>query len=140
MMFGFATKKRVKKELKKIADSFRVRDEEIFKKADQKEVRALRDELNQMKGAISVLLNKSQVQVPISIKKSQGLIETKIINRVRRSKKALVMSEISKLKDNHSVVEMYEGIVLNKGICSKASYYRYIQNLKKSNEIKLRQY
>ncbi len=139
-MFGFATKKRVKKELKKIADSFRVRDEEIFKKADQKEVRALRDELNQMKGAISVLLNKSQVQVPISIKKSQGLIETKIINRVRRSKKALVMSEISKLKDNHSVVEMYEEIVLNKGICSKASYYRYIQNLKKSNEIKLRQY
>ena len=63
----------------------------------------------------------------------------KLINRVRRSKKSLVMAEISKLKPSMSVIEMFDVIVLEKGLCSKASFYRYIASLTNSQETKLRQ-
>ncbi len=86
------------------------------------------------------ILKLQSPKIPVIIKKSQGLIETQLINRVRRNKKAIVVAEISKLKDSMSVIEMFDEIVLIKGLCSKASYYRYVASLKKSNEIKVKQY
>ena len=84
-----------------------------------------------LEGAISVILNKSQSQkVSISPVRSQENIETKMINRLRRGKKSLILAEISKLKDSNSVIEMFEIIVREKGLCSKASFYRYVTSLK----------
>ena len=120
----------VKKEFEKIAHAFKKRDREIAR----------------LEGAIAVLL-KSQSQksltksqpVSLSLTKSQRNIETKIINRIRRSKKSFAIEKIKSLMDNHSVIEIYGIIVLDEGICSKASFYRYIQILKSQKEMRLRQ-
>ena len=90
---------------------------------------------------LSVLLNKSQSQsqrVSKNLKQSQSNIETKIINRVRRSKKALVMAEIEKLSPSMSVIEIFDVIVKEKGLCSKASFYRYIASLKSQQKMIMR--
>jgi len=143
-VFWFPTKKQIKKELKKISKSFKDRDNKI--KTNSKRLNQLntQTESNKLKiarleGAISVLLSKSQVPISQSIKKSQGNIETKLINRVRRSKKVLVMAEINKLKDSNSTIEIFDIIVKERGLCSKASFYRYIQSLKSQEEVRLRQ-
>ena len=44
------------------------------------------------------------------------------------------MAEIEKLPPSLSVAEMYGVIVLEKGFCSKASFYRYIAGLKGLNK------
>ena len=97
-----------------------------------------KEKIARLEGVISMLVReKSQSQsqpVSVSIKKSQGNIETKIINKVRRSKKAIVMAEINKLKDSLSGIEMYDVIVLEKGLCSKASFYRYLSILKSQSQ------
>ncbi|HEC66132.1 MAG TPA: hypothetical protein ENI23_12635 [bacterium] len=122
-MFWFPTKKQIKKEFKKIAQSFQARDDKI---ADN----SLK--IAGLQGQIAVLIAQKSLKVSESPKKSQGNIETKLINRVRRSKKALIIAEIEKLGESCSTIEMYETIVLEKGLCSKASFYRYIASLKKS--------
>ena len=79
---------------------------------------------------------KSQSQpVSRSLNKSQNKIETKIINKIRRTKKSAVMSEISKLMPSLSIPEIQTIIVNEKGLCSKASFYRYIASLNKSQKI-----
>jgi len=88
-----------------------------------------------------VLLNNKALQVsqsqgsqsqaiPQGLKKSQGKVETMLINRVRRSKKSLVIAEISKLEGNNTTIEMYDIIVKQRGLCSKASFYRYMESLR----------
>jgi len=141
-MWIFPTKKQIKKELKKISNSFKKRDDynskqdkEILKNKENIESHSIK--IARLEGVISVLLSKSQVSVSQSLKKSQHRIETKIINKVRRSKKALVMAEIEKLAPSCSVIEMFDIIVREKGLCSKASFYRYVSSLKslKSQEL-----
>ena len=128
-MFGLLTRKQAEKEFCKIAQGFKDIKQDITSKS---EIELMIE---------NKILKNNSLHVPISIKKSQDNIETKLIKRVRRNKKSLVMAEINKLKDNHSVVEMFDVIVLEKGLCSKASYYRYIQCLKsKEIEITLRQH
>jgi len=140
-MWFFPTKKEIKKEFKKIVDSFKTRDKEISQKANKRDLEKLEKETNsnslkiaRLEGVISMLVNqKSQSQshkVSHNLKQSQGKIETKLINRVRRSKKALVMAEISKLTPSMSVIEIFDVIVKEKGLCSKASFYRYVSSLK----------
>lgn len=128
-MFGLLTKKQAEKEFCKIAQSFKDLRKEITPRS---EINLLIEN--------AILKNKSQ-QVPIIPKKYQDKIETRIMNKVRRSKKALVLAEISKLEASMSVIEMYEDIVLTKGICSKASFYRYVAsiNLKSQELMRLRQ-
>ncbi len=122
-MFGLLTKKQAELEFSKIAQGFKEIKKEITSRS---EINLLIEN--------AILKNKSP-QVSITSKKSQDTIETKIMNRVRRNKKALVMAEISKLKDNHSVIEMFDVIVLEKGLCSKASFYRYVASLKSQSQI-----
>lgn len=147
-MWLIPTKRQIKKEFKKIANSFQKRDTRINKNSNklnnlksQLEITNLK--IAKLEGALSVILQKntlSQSPKVLTIPpKSQTIplnIETKLINRVRRSKKALVMSEIAKLSPSLSVVEMYEDIVLEKGLCSKASFYRYVASLKSQSLIK----
>jgi len=120
-MFGLATKKEVEK-------SFKERDEKIDKLKDKVEASSLK--IATLEGFI---LNKSQVSVSSSLKQSQGKIETKLIQRLRKSKQALCVAEIVKLSPSHTPLEIFEIIVKEKGLCSKASFYRYLASLKSQN-------
>jgi len=136
-VFGLFKRKEAKEEFNKISDSFKDVTKDL--KQVSSDVVSNKEKIARLEGAISVLLSKSQSQISTSVKKSQSNIETKIINRVRRSKKVLVMAEINKLSPSMSVIEMYDVIVLERGLCSKASFYRYIQSLKSQDLLRLRQ-
>ena len=128
---------------KKISTSFKKRDSRISRV--EEEVKGLKESLSKIienserlariEGAVSVLLNKSQSQG--SIKQSHSNIETKVIRNLRKNKKSLVMAEIEKLKDIHTTIEIYEIIVKERGLCSKASFYRYIASLKSQSLISI---
>lgn len=139
-MWFFLTKSELKREFKKIKDRFLKSDESLSDL--EKEVNSNKEKIARLEGALAVILNKSQSQksqsqpVSVSLTKSQDKIETKIINNLKRNKKAIVIAEINKLKDSHSLTDMYEIIVKEKGICSKASYYRYIASLKSLKSLK----
>ena len=122
-MFGLLTRKQAEKEFCKIAQGFKDLKKEITPRS---EINLLIEN--------AILKNKS-LQVSISPKKSYNKIETKVINRIRKSKKSLVMSEIKKLEPSMSVIDMYEDIVLSKGLCSKATFYRYVASLKSQSQI-----
>ena len=148
-MFWLLTKKLFRKESKKISQSF-LTQKELIDKATNSITELTSQSLNnrikienqgekiaRLEGVLSVIMQgnipKSQSHsqaVPINLNKTQGNFETKLMNRVRRSKKSLIMAEISKLTASNSTIEMYEIIVLEKGLCSKASFYRYVASLK----------
>ena len=143
MMWIIPTKKEVKKEFDKIKEGFKERDnkekshyENIKQNYETilKTIGEIREKLesNSLKVATleGFILAKSQVSVSSNLKQSQGTFETKLIKRIRNNKKALVMAEIVKLEGSLSVVEMFNNIVLERGLCSKASFYRYIESLK----------
>ena len=131
-MWFFPTKKEVKKEFKKIKDSFKERDLKIEKLRDElkEEIKNNSLKIATLEGSYLVLSQKSQVSVSPSLKKSQGKFETKLINRIKKNKKSIVMAEIVKLMPSMSVIEIFEKIVKEKGLCSKASFYRYVSSLK----------
>ena len=138
-MWLIPTKKEVRKEFDKIKDGFKERDIIIEKLRDKQEQTALK--VATLEGFI---LNKSQVSISRSLKPSQETIETRLIKRIKNNKKALVMAELLKLGGSMSVIEMFNNIVLERGLCSKASFYRYVDSLKsqgleaekETNEIK----
>jgi len=133
-MFGLATKKELKELNDKLKLSFKERDDKIEKLKEKIESNALK--VATLEGSYLILANKSQSQVSVSKQsqavsgKSQATFETKLIQRIRNNKKSLVMAEIMKLTPSHSTQEVFEIIVLEKGLCSKASFYRYISSLK----------
>ncbi len=138
----------LKEEFRKIKESFKKRDKEIT--TNYQSIDKLKEDLNnnslkiaRIEGVISILLNKSQSQVSRSPKQSQNKIETQVIKRLRKNKKEIVIAEIEKLSDSMSVMSMYNVIVLERGLCSKASFYRYISSLNslkvKETETELRQ-
>lgn len=93
---------------------------------------------DEIKLLIENAVYKSQSQaVSSSLKQSHKVketIETKLINRVRRNKKSFVMAEINKLPPSMSVIEMYDMIVSERGLCSKASFYRYTKEIESLNK------
>ena len=116
-MFGLATKKEVKKEIEKLREKIENNSLKIAT----------------LEGAYSNLSNKSlslKSQSQGSLRQSQETFETKLIRRIKNNKKSLVMAEILKLMPSYSVIEIYQNIVLDKKLCSKASFYRYIDSLK----------
>ena len=128
MWFGIASKKEVKKEFKKISDSFKVRDNKINEL--KKEIQNNSLKIATLEGSYLVLSSSLKSQSQAVSKQSQGKFETKLIQRIKQNKKSLVMAEIVKLMGSMSVIEMFEKIVLERGLCSKASFYRYISSLK----------
>ena len=135
MWFGIASKKELSKELDKISKAFKERDEKIEKLNENIQNNSLK--IATLEG---VLLNKAQAQVSVSSQsqgslkavsgKSQPYFESKLIQRIRNNKKSLVMAEIMKLLPSYSVVEAFDIIVKQRNLCSKASFYRYIDSLK----------
>lgn len=136
-MWFIPTKKQIKKEFEKIKISFKKRDNKINNNSN--EINKTNLKIARLEGVISMLINQKSQPVSQSLKKSHSNIETKLINRVKRNKKQFVKGEIAKLKANHSVIEMFDIIVKEKGLCSKASFYRYISSLTKSHKLILRQ-
>ncbi|MBA7655120.1 hypothetical protein ES703_63018 [subsurface metagenome] len=138
----------------RIKNSFKKIRVEISGKATKQEFKDLKidteknkEKIARLEGAVAVLMSQSQVSksqpVSISLKKSRPKIEDKIINRIRRSKRGAVMEEIKKLMPTMSIIEIKNILVDEKGLCSKASYYRYVESLKSqsqvSSETKVRQ-
>jgi len=132
MLFGIASKKEVKKEFDKIKNSFKERDLEINKLKEKVENNSLK--IATLEGSYLILSQKNQSQSQGSLKqvsgKSQANFETKLIQRIKQNKKSLVMAEIMKLTDNHTTTEIFNKIVSERGLCSKASFYRYLSSLK----------
>lgn len=90
-----------------------------------------------LEGVISVLVKeKSQSQSIASPKQVSHHLETKMIQRLRSNRQSIVMGEITKLIPSYSVREMYELIVIEKRLCSKATFYRYINILRSRGIIK----
>jgi len=151
-MFYLATKKDLKKESSKVKSSFQRRDEKSssHNKKTNEELKQLREKISSnetnlayLKGVVDVLLKESKAvsqshsqPVSTSSKRSLGNVETRMINKIRRTRKALMMAEIGKLLPSMSVVEAYDIIVLEKSLCSKASFYRYINDLRSQSLIK----
>jgi len=144
-MWFIPTKKEVKKEFDKIRDSFKERDvklEKSLKERDEK-IEKLRDKIENnslkiatLEGSYLILSQKSQVSVSKQSQAVSNKIETRLIQRIRNNKKSLVMAEIMKLMPSCSVIEIFEKIVREKGLCSKASFYRYVESLKSQSLIK----
>ena len=132
-MWLVPTKKELNRELKNIKKGFKDRDDKIDKLREKIEQNSLK--IATLEGSFLVLSNRSQVSVSHSSKKSQPTYETKLINRIRKSKKALIMAEMMKLINTHTGIEMFEIVVREKGLCSKASFYRYLASLKSQNLI-----
>jgi len=142
-MFWFPTKKEVKKEFEKIRDSFKDRDtkiEQSLKERDEK-IEKLKEKIESnslkiatLEGAYSLISSQSQPSLKSqsqgSLRQSHETFETKLIQRIKNNKKSLVMAEILKLMPSYSIIEIFEDVVKKKGLCSKASFYRYIESLK----------
>lgn len=127
-MWFFLSKKELKKELKKIQAIFKEKDKEIEKLKEKLESNSLK--IATLEGSYLILSSKSQSQSQSSLKPVSSNYETKMIKRIRKSKKALIMAKIIELLKSHSVIEIFEIIVKEKKLCSKASFYRYISSLK----------
>ncbi|MBA7629216.1 hypothetical protein ES703_36714 [subsurface metagenome] len=147
-MWWIFSKKEIIKTFRKVSNENQERDKRISKQSNkfnqfQSQIESNKIKIARLEGAISVLINKSkQSQKSQSQPVSSSLrdnIETKVINRIRRGKKELCMAEMSRLEGSCSVVEMFETIVKEKGLCSKASFYRYLSSLKSQNVLRLRQ-
>lgn len=122
---------------KKIKDSFKKRDirlNELDKKIEKLQEQIVsRHEINKI---WDLVLGKpqSQSQSQGSLRQSQSKFETKVLKKVRLSKKAITMAEIHSLAPSSSVLDMFEEIVKKKELCSKASFYRYIKDYQSQNE------
>ncbi len=71
--------------------------------------------------------------------KPKNQANDKLIKKFNKKRKALIVSRISTLanKKNLSLPEIKEIIVDNESICSKATFYRYIEKLKNQGAIEL---
>lgn len=127
-MWFIPTKKELKKELEKIRASFKERDDRIEKLKEKIEANTLK--IATLEGSYLILSQKSQSSLKQVSDKSQATFETKLIQRIRNNKKALVMAEIMKLMPSHTTQETFDIIVYERKLCSKASFYRYLLSLK----------
>jgi hypothetical protein len=86
--------------------------------------------------AESLKKSQSQSQSHTSLKQSQNSnFETKMIQKLRKSKKDIVRTEMIKLIGFYSTNEIFEELVNKKGLCSKATFYRHLDSLKKSQKV-----
>ena len=71
--------------------------------------------------------------------KPKNQTNDKLIKKFNKKRKALIVSRISSLanKKNLSLPEIKEIIVDNESLCSKATFYRYIEKLRNQRAIEL---
>ena len=155
-MFWLLTKKKFGKELKKLTHALTHNSEligehnnsiaeltsqslnnRILIEKNQDSIKSQNEKIARLEGMVSVMLQGKSQSLPVSssLPKSQNKFETRLMNKVKRNKKSLIMAEISKLTDSNSTIDIFETIVKEKGLCSKASFYRYIASLKSQNPI-----
>ncbi len=115
-MFWIKTIKQIKKELKKIAEAFRFRDEKIFNNQER---------INRLEGALAILMSKSAVvheqparTPPTAIRRRAN----KILNKVE------IMQEMaSLLHQGLSTTEIHNIIVNEKALIKKTCFFKYIK-------------
>ena len=149
-MWLFPTKKEIKESFKKLKSHIteltsQSLNNRVLIEKNQDSIQSQNEKIARLEGMVSVMLQgKSQSQslpVSMSVSKSQSVpnnFETKLVRKVKRNKKALIMQEISKLQQTHSTIDIFEAIVTEKGLCSKASFYRYIASLKSQGAIEVK--
>ena len=65
-------------------------------------------------------------------------LQQDILNKVKRNRRGLIKSQINELlNQNKSIPEIKEIIVDRDNYCSKATFYRYISELKENNKIEI---
>ena len=118
-MFWIVTKKWIKKELKKIADSFKKRDDDI---KELKDIVVSKDMIKLMIENEILKINKVREPIRHTPRTSMRKKADKILN------KAEIMHEIgSLLKKGLSTTEIHHIIVNKKAYCKKTCFYKYIK-------------
>jgi len=117
--------KKIKKDIFKSLTYSKSHSKDINKLLNQQEIS--NQKIARLEGAMSVLLSKSQSQR--SLKRKYETIETKAIKHIRKNKRNIILEQIKKLMPSYSIIEIKNIIVDEKGLCSKASFYRYISSL-----------
>lgn len=97
-------------------------------------------DIARLEGMISVLMSESQVSESKKSHKSliqvSDNLETKMLKRLRKSKKDIIITQIEESLLRMKVIDVYEIIVKEKHLCSKATFYRYIASLKSQETFK----
>lgn len=119
-MFWLVTKKAIKKELKKIKDSFKKRDDDI---KELKEEIVSKDMIKLM---IENEILKVRAHTPRTPRTPMRKKADKILN------KAEIMHEIgSLLQKGLSTEEVHHQIVKVRGLCKKTCFYKYLKLVRK---------
>lgn len=132
-MWWLVSKKRFRIALSKVYGFIR----DIIKESTETklEVSNLKERIAKLEGSMQPL--SSQVSgIKVSdkgIKSETKRIETRIASRFMRNKKEMIKNAVSQLlPKNLPTSELEYVIVKKKGLCSRASFYRYLSELEKS--------
>ncbi|MCK5107095.1 MAG: hypothetical protein KAQ83_00025 [Nanoarchaeota archaeon] len=91
-------------------------------------------EISELKELIQSL--RKDLQTPKLTKEDN--LQRDILNKVKRNRKGLIKSQINELlNQNKSIPEIKELIVDRDNYCSKATFYRYISELKENNKLEI---
>ncbi len=111
-MFWIKTIKQVKKELKKIARAFLLRDEKILNNQER---------INKLEGALAILTNSAN-QTSRTPQTAIRRKANKILNKVE------IMQEMaSLLHQGLSTTEIQEIIVIKKSLIKKTCFFKYMK-------------
>jgi len=125
-MWFFPTRKQIKKELEKIAEAFRKRDEDL--KEVKKEIVSKKE--------IELMIKEAVLEIKADMFKvrEKGSRTPRTVMRKKAEKildKAEILSEMANLsKKGHSTTEMFNLIVNEKQLCKKTCFYKYMKKVR----------
>jgi len=107
----------IKQDIKKLTENNRV-NKELIQKLEQNNI-DLRIKIRKLINQVDDLSNKDP-------------LKKEIINKLNRNKKELIKSKILELVDleRHSIPEIKEILVDKEKYCSKATFYRYVDDMR----------
>ncbi len=103
----------------------------------KKDIDFLKSDINKIKSENKELKEKIiHLEGKIQNVKIAPTLQTEINNKLNRNKKGIIKQKIiEQLEINQSIPEIKEIIVDQQKYCSKASFYRYIEELKRNGKI-----
>jgi len=137
MWFGIASKKEVKKEFKKISDSFKVRDKFLKEIKDniisKKEIGLMiKEAVLDLKVQFSM---KSEPKSEPNQKKAIKQFERVIYQRAKKMRPEAIKQTIKGLLQTElKTTDIYKEIVENKRLCGKTQFYHYLSLVR--NEVR----
>lgn len=88
------------------------------------ELRSMRLEMRELRERIMLLEHGKQ----------EDTLKKEVISKFNRNKKDIIKQRIFDLMDRFSIAEIKDIIVDQKKYCSKATFYRYVEELKKEQK------